>query len=137
MANCKHYVIHGIAIATRWKIDVNFMECNLRSTSRAESVFRCHTFLPNVDTAMAQLENRFEGQKFVLGSLTFLFPHNLIKLTKNQIQISVKKFADFYSKDFNHNILLVELRSLEELSKMSTVIEISNLLLSSKLRHRC
>ena len=62
-----------------------------------------------------------------------------MKLNEEELKLNVKKFTELYcGKDFDHELLLSEMRSFrrefnEELSKMFTVIDILEFLLSSHL----
>jgi hypothetical protein len=82
-------------MASNWKISPNFSVSRKRRTKKLfdelssderlqdpESAFRVQVFFyPIIDTAIFQLQSRFEGQHLVSKMFSFLFPKHLLQLS--------------------------------------------------------
>ncbi|CAI6366598.1 unnamed protein product [Macrosiphum euphorbiae] len=81
-----------------------------------EEKFYVSVFLPLVDTALFQLEDRFKGLKIVSNTFNFLLPPNIIKLNEAEIVKSCYDFIQFYKTDVTSD-LTSQVLSLKEFIK--------------------
>ncbi|CAI6356258.1 unnamed protein product [Macrosiphum euphorbiae] len=92
-------------------------------------------FLPLVDTALFQLEDRFKGLKIVSNTFNFLLPPNIIKLNEAEIVKSCYDFIQFYKTDVTSD-LTSQVLSLKEFIKntdMKTIKELCLYLIENDL----
>ena len=72
--------------------------------------FKTQVFLPVIDTALFQLQSRFEGLHLVSGSFSFLCPKSLLQLSDADLNSAAQKFQETYSADIDSDFV-AELRS--------------------------
>jgi len=87
--------------------------------------------LPIIDTALFQLQSRFEGLHFVSGLFSFLYPKSLLQLSAAQ------KFQETYSADIDSDFV-AEVRFFRrefqgEIETSKTVLDLLKLIISSKI----
>jgi hypothetical protein len=72
--------------------------------------FKTQVFLPFIDTALFQIQSRFEGQHLVSGSFSFLCPKSLLQLSDADLNSAAEKFYEIYSAYIDSNFV-VEMHS--------------------------
>ena len=99
--------------------------------------FKTQVFLPIIDTALFQLQSRFEGQHLVSGSFSFLYPKALLQLSDAELNSAAQKFQETYSADIDSDFV-AEVRSFRrefrgEIEASQTVLDLLKLIISSKI----
>jgi hypothetical protein len=67
--------------------------------------FKTQVFWPIIDTALFQLQSRFEGQHLVSGSFSFLYPKSLLQLSDADLNSAAQKFQETYSGDIDSDFV--------------------------------
>jgi hypothetical protein len=102
-----------------------------------ELAFKTHVFFPIIDTAMFQLQSRFEGQHLVSGIFSFLYPKSLLQLSDEDLESAAQKLQETYSADISSD-LVSQLRSFrrefrQEIEGTKTVLDLLNIIISSRI----
>jgi hypothetical protein len=137
-------------ISAIWKIAPQFHVVRKRRTKKffdelnsderlqdPELAFKSHVFFAIVDTAMAQLKSRFEGQRLVSAAFSFLYPKSLLNLSDIDLELAATKLQQTYSSDIGPNFMS-EVRSFrrefsKELEATKTVLDILKVIMSSDI----
>lgn len=93
--------------------------------------------MPIIDTALFQLQSRFEDQHLVSGSFSFLYPKALLQLSDAELNSAAQKFQETYSSDIDSDFV-AEVRSFRrefrgEIEASQTVLDLLKLIISSKI----
>jgi len=91
----------------------------------------------HVDTALFQLQSRFEGLHLVSGLFSFLYLKYLLQLQYADLNSAAQKFQETYSADTNSDFV-AEVRSFRrefrgEIETSKTVLDLLKLVISSKI----
>lgn len=70
-----------------------------------EERFYVSVFLPLVDTALYQLEDRFKGLKIVSNHFNFLLPKNIIQFDEVDLVKSCYDYIQFYKSDVTSDLI--------------------------------
>jgi hypothetical protein len=105
-------------VASNWKISPIFSVSRKRRTKKLfdelssderlqdpETVFWVQVFYPAIDTAIFQLQSRFEEQHLVSKMFNFLFLKYLLQLSDEDLGEAAHKVHDAYSSDINSDIV--------------------------------
>jgi hypothetical protein len=144
-------VLTSTKLASSWGVgDTTFRPVRQRRTLRffeelandqrvqePGEAFRVHTFLPIIDTAIGQLERRFEGHKLIADTFAFLYPEKLKQMTTSDLEVAAQKLVQTYSHDLSED-LIQEVRSFRnefrnELGPKETVLDLLKLISNAKL----
>ena len=106
-----------------WKIPSQFTVVRKRRTKRLvdelsnderlqdpELAFKTQAILPIIDTALFQLQSRFEGLHLVSDSFNFRYPKSLLQLSDADLNSAAQKFQETYSADIDSDFV-AEVRS--------------------------
>ena len=91
-----------------------------------------------IDTALFQLQSRFEGLHLVSGSFSFLYPKSLLQLSDADLNSAAQKFQETYSADIDSDFV-AEVRSLRHEFRAKLrhqklyVLDLLKLIISSKI----
>jgi len=93
--------------------------------------------LPIIDTALFQLQSRFEGLHLVSGSFSFLCSKSLLQLSDADLNSAAQKFQETYSADIDSNFV-AEVHSFRrefrgEIETSKTVLDLLKLIISFKI----
>jgi len=93
--------------------------------------------LPIIDTALFQLQSRFEGLRLVSGSFSFFYPKSVLQLSDADLNSAAQKVQETYSADIDSDFV-AELRSFRcefrgEIETSKTVLDLLKLIISSKI----
>jgi len=93
--------------------------------------------LPIIDTALFQLQSRFEGLHLVSGLFSFPYPKSLLQLSDADLNSAAEKFQETYSADIDSDFV-AEVRSSRrafrgEIETSKTVLDLLKLIISSKI----
>ena len=84
------------------------MNCDER-LQNPEAAFKTQVFHPIVDTAIGQLQNRFEGQRLVSAAFAFLYPQSLIisllQISDKNLELAANELQQTYSSDLGPNFV--------------------------------
>jgi hypothetical protein len=93
------------------------------------------SFYPAADTAIFQLQSRFEEQHLASKMFNFLFPKYLLQLSDEDLGEAAHKVHDAYSTDINSDIVS-EVRSFrrqfkEEIEGSNSILDLLILMINS------
>ena len=99
--------------------------------------FKTQVFLPIINTALFQLQSRFEDQHLVSGSFSFLYPKYLLQLSDADLNSAAQKFQETYSADIDSDFV-AEVRFFRrefwgEIEASQTVLDLLKLIISYKI----
>ena len=66
----------------------------MSNDERLQDSFQNTSFLPIIDTALFQLQSRFECLHLVSGSFSFFCPKSLLQLSDADLNLAAQKFQE-------------------------------------------
>jgi len=100
-----------------------------------EDNFRVTVFLPIIDTALSQLQGRFEGMKTVHNNFDFLTPSMILDSEESELIKTAYDFVQFYQNDISSDFprQLLSLKENLKNMKLKTIRDLSDFLLENDL----
>lgn len=98
-----------------------------------EDNFRVSVFLPIIDTALSQLQGRFEGMKTVHNNFEFLTPSMILDSEESELIKSAYDFVQFYQNDISSDFprQLLSLKENLKNMKLKTIRDLSDFFLEN------
>jgi len=92
-------------------------------------------FLPIIDTALSQLQGRFEGMKTVRDNFEFLTPYMILNSEESELIKTAFDFVQFYQNDISSDFPRQLLSFKENLKNMNlkTIRDVSDFFLENDL----
>lgn len=95
--------------------------------------FEVKVFNASLDVVINQIENRFSGLNTIAQLFSFLTPHNLCKLSNEEIRENARAIVNKYPSDISDNLeeQVISFKSLlsKEIAQKKSVKEIASLLI--------
>lgn len=106
-----------------------------RRTDITEDNFRVTVFLPIIDTALSQLQGRFEGMKTVYNNFEFLTPGKILNSEESELTKNAYDFVQFYQNDISSDFprQLLSLKENLKNMKLNTIRDLSDFFLENDL----
>lgn len=102
-----------------------------------EENLRVKVFLPLIDTALVQLNNRFIGLQKVVDEFNFLNPHVILQSSEDNLVKATYDFILYYEKDissdFTRQMLSLKEVIIDSLSSMKTIKDLANYILENDM----
>ena len=102
-----------------------------------EENLRVKVFLPLIDTALVQLNNRFIGLQKVVDKFNFLNPHVILQSSEDNLVKATYDFILYYEKDissdFTRQMLSLKEVIIDSLSSMKTIKDLANYILENDM----
>lgn len=94
---------------------------------KTEENFRVTVFLPLIDTAIIQLQERFTGLKTVSNNFDFLQPQNLVEYSEKDTIKCYYDFILYYDTDVSSDLTrqVLSLKEFIGITKLKTIKELS------------
>lgn len=125
---------HRRVFAKKYFDEINHVDED-RRIDITEDNFRVTVFLPIIDTALSQLQGRFEGMKTVHNNFEFLTPTVIKDSEESELLKSAYDFVQFYQKDISSDFprQLLSLKENLKNMKLKTIRDLSNFILENDL----
>ena len=100
-----------------------------------EDNFRVSVFLPIIDTALSQLQGRFEGMKTEHNNFEFLTPSMILDSEESELIKTAYDFVQFYQNDISSDFprQLLSLKVNLKNMKLKTIRDLSDFFLENDL----
>ncbi|XP_022171567.1 uncharacterized protein LOC111034593, partial [Myzus persicae] len=100
-----------------------------------EDNFRVSVFLPIIDTALSQLQGRFEGMKTVHNNFEFLTPSMILDSEESELIKTAYDFVQFYQNDISSDFprQLLSLKENLKNMKLKTIRDLSDFFIENDL----
>lgn len=144
--------VTATALAAEWGVSCQFTQQRVKRTKKffdelasdqrlqdPEAAFKVHVFYAIVDTALSQLNSRFQGQNLVCDTFSFLQPAKLLELSDSDLELAARKLQEEYKHDVGIDFpselrsFRREFRSELTLQSSVSVLDIFKLLMSSHM----